>query len=168
MLKDELLERASVLWAWMPPPVRRRVLHLTQDRFLVGVVGLIHDGAGRVLLLDHRFRAPHRWGLPGGHIEHGEDLETALVREIREELGLEIAIEPELDGRPFDLEYHVPGRFFSVGFVARAAGTELRFASEIAGGGFFGQDRLPEGVYPHHLALCERFFRRLPRTPERK
>lgn len=47
------------------------------------------------MLLCHR-RAeralyPDVWDFPGGHVEAGEDTESALVRELREELGIEIA-----------------------------------------------------------------------------
>jgi nucleoside triphosphatase len=62
------------------------------------VVPLIRDEAGRCLLCRKpagRGVFPGRWGLPGGGIEPGETLESALRREIREEVGLEIAqIEP--------------------------------------------------------------------------
>jgi nucleoside triphosphatase len=33
---------------------------------------------------------PNAWVMPGGHIESGETLEEALIREINEETGIEI------------------------------------------------------------------------------
>ncbi|KAB2657416.1 NUDIX domain-containing protein [Brucella tritici] len=48
------------------------------------------------ILLGHRSpdrRAyPNRWSLPGGHVEAGESFESALQREIDEELGLTIRL----------------------------------------------------------------------------
>jgi 8-oxo-dGTP diphosphatase len=53
-------------------------------RFVVGAAGVIRDAAGRVLLIRTKRSG---WELPGGRVERGEDLVTALVREIREETG---------------------------------------------------------------------------------
>lgn len=47
-----------------------------------------HD-ARRVLLL--YYPATHRYGLPGGHVEHGETPDEALARELQEELGVSIS-----------------------------------------------------------------------------
>lgn len=58
---------------------------------------VIRDG-GRVLLVK-RGGPPFRgyWGLPGGAVELGETVATALVREVREETGLEVAAGRFLD-----------------------------------------------------------------------
>jgi mutator protein MutT len=50
---------------------------------------VVHEG--RVLLI-RRGKAPlfGRWVVPGGTVELGETLEQALVREVREETGLEV------------------------------------------------------------------------------
>jgi 8-oxo-dGTP diphosphatase len=53
------------------------------------------SGAGRRLLVAQRSYPPElagRWELPGGKVEPGESEPAALVRECREELGIEIEV----------------------------------------------------------------------------
>jgi ADP-ribose pyrophosphatase YjhB (NUDIX family) len=68
------------------------------------VGAVIHDPAGRLLLI-RRGHDPHRglWSLPGGRIEAGESPEQAVVREVREETGLEV-----VPGRPVG-RVRIPG-----------------------------------------------------------
>lgn len=56
----------------------------------VGVGGVVVEH-GRVLLI-RRGKAPlrGRWSIPGGTVERGESLERAVVREMREETGLDV------------------------------------------------------------------------------
>jgi ADP-ribose pyrophosphatase YjhB (NUDIX family) len=61
------------------------------DRSIACVGGLAYDEAGRLLLVQ-RANQPGRglWSVPGGRVEPGEDDAAALVREMREETGLEV------------------------------------------------------------------------------
>ncbi len=62
------------------------------ERPIIGVACVILD-RGRVLLAQ-RGRDPGKgtWSLPGGAVEVGETLETALKREVREEVSLRIEV----------------------------------------------------------------------------
>lgn len=57
---------------------------------LAATTALIQDDAGRILC-QHRADFKHAWwGLPGGILELGETPESALVREVWEETGLQV------------------------------------------------------------------------------
>jgi ADP-ribose pyrophosphatase YjhB (NUDIX family) len=57
------------------------------------VGGVVRDDVGRLLLI-RRGQEPSRglWSLPGGRVEPGETLEAAVVREVREETGLDVRV----------------------------------------------------------------------------
>jgi 8-oxo-dGTP diphosphatase len=64
--------------------------NLKCNRF-VGIV--LVNFEGKVLLQlrgKHDFLYPNYWTLPGGKVEEGESPELAIVREVKEELGLDL------------------------------------------------------------------------------
>ncbi len=91
---------------------------------------IIIDDDGRVLMLkrsNYVDKYAGEWDLPGGHIQVGEDFETGMRREVREETSLEIKnpkFVQKLDnldfyycsysGKPIKMSHeHVGFRFFS-------------------------------------------------------
>jgi 8-oxo-dGTP diphosphatase len=50
------------------------------------------DRPHRPIVLIERLNPPHGWALPGGFVDYGESLETAAIREAKEEVGLDVSL----------------------------------------------------------------------------
>ena len=61
-----------------------------------GVTAIVDDEAGRVLLVRHSYQPG--WHLPGGGVGAAEPPAEAVLRELREEVGLIASAAPELVG----------------------------------------------------------------------
>ncbi|MDX9857732.1 MAG: NUDIX hydrolase [candidate division Zixibacteria bacterium] len=96
----------------------------------VGAVILYPDGD---IVLIKRGHAPFAgsWALPGGFVEIGETVEQAIVREAREETGLDIRLE-RLIGVYSDPARDPRGHTVSVVFLAAPVGGSLRADSDAA------------------------------------
>lgn len=111
-------------------------------------VDAVVERAGKVLLVRRR-NPPYRdcWALPGGFVEYGESVEEAVVRELKEETGLEIRVKGLLG------VYSEPGRdprghVVSICFLATGEGAE-KGGSDVAEARFFS----PEEIDFHRLAF---------------
>ncbi|WP_410577988.1 NUDIX hydrolase [Amycolatopsis sp. lyj-108] len=66
-------------------------MNTVSDSTVRCVGGIVHDELGRILLI-RRANEPGRglWSVPGGRVEPGETDEAAVIRELREETGLDV------------------------------------------------------------------------------
>ena len=105
-----------------------------------------------MLLLNHVLRPRSGWGLPGGFMDHCEQPETALKRELREETGIEIS----------DIELYSIGtvnKHVEILFTARSNGDPRVLSREIIELGWFGRDELPAEMSRHQQMLIRKVLR---------
>ena len=63
-----------------------------KSAYRVVVKGLVRDQSGKLLFVQERSDS---WDLPGGGLEHGEDVTEALKREFLEELEADVEVSTE-------------------------------------------------------------------------
>ena len=100
---------ALVVWRCFPPRLAGFLKGLLARKWLVGAVAVMIDdetSPPEVLLVEHSYRPRGAWGLPGGSLEStpgdptkprgdassDDVIESALRREISEELGIEVTV----------------------------------------------------------------------------
>jgi ADP-ribose pyrophosphatase YjhB (NUDIX family) len=108
------------------------------------------------IILIQRKNPPHGWALPGGFVDYGESLETAAVREAREETSLEVTLleqfyaysAPERDPR-----HHT----VTTVFIARATG--IPRARDDAGDlDIFRENELPAEIAFDHARIIRDYY----------
>ena len=108
----------------------------------VGTFAWVTDDGGRVLLVRQAY-GYGVWGLPGGTLGLGEPPDQAVVREVREESGYDVAV---------DRVVALYGRRQHIGvyFACSVVGGEMRTDSdtEVAEVGWFPPDDLPAKTSP--------------------
>ena len=82
----------STVYKSLPAFLTRAILYLISTKFIHGVVGIIRDPRGNVLVLHHVYRKRYPWGFPSGLLNAGEDAATGALRELKEETGLTAAV----------------------------------------------------------------------------
>lgn len=107
----------------------------------LGVRAMVVDGTGRIFLVKHSY--VDGWHFPGGGVETGETMGTALARELAEEGNIQLTAQPRLHGIFFNSRVsprdHV-AMFIVRDFHQNGKPTPNR---EIIEHGFFAPDALP-------------------------
>lgn len=92
----------------------------------VGIGVMIQNEKGEMLVgLRLSLHGNGEWSFPGGHLEFGETMEEAAIREVKEETGLEVC-ELELISVANEMRYiDLEGKhYINIGFKAKYNGGE--------------------------------------------
>ena len=119
-------------------------------------VDIIIEVNDRGIVLIERKNPPHGWALPGGFVDYGETLESAALREAREETSLDVKLAEQFH------TYSDPGRdprhhTVSTVFIASATGTP-RGADDAKRAELFTEDNLPSPIVFDHAQILRDYF----------
>jgi ADP-ribose pyrophosphatase YjhB (NUDIX family) len=113
-------------------------------RFTIGTFAIVFDSDKKVLLC-HR-RDYDLWNLPGGTVEMGESPWGAVVREVKEEAGLEVKIE-RLAGI-----YHKPEKSeICFSYVCKVVGGTIALNDEADQITYFAINDIPHNTSPKQV-----------------
>ena len=90
----------------------------------VDIIIELIDRPHRPIISIERLNPPYGWALPGGFVDYGESLETAAIREAKEEVGLDVQLLEQFH------VYSAPDRdprqhTISIVFIATATGEPI-------------------------------------------
>jgi len=122
------------------------------------VVSTIVD-EGRQILLVKRDRAPFKglWCLPTGFAETGEKIETAALRELREETGIKGRISRLLDVDSYKSRFY--GDLLFLTFVANKVGGKLAAGDDSAEARFWPISEIPRLAFPSNRRALNAYIR---------
>ena len=129
----------------------------------LGAQGAVIDAEERVLLVRHSYRPG--WFFPGGGVEWGETIETALARELSEEVGVTLTGPVTLHG-VFSNAASFPGDHIAVFVVRHWQRRDIyRKLGEIAEARMFARRDLPERIDAGTRARIAEIFSGTRPTP---
>jgi NAD+ diphosphatase len=136
------IERAG--WTQRDPTTGAELFPRTDP----AVIMLVHDGGDRVVLGRQAVWPPGRFSILAGFVEPGESAEAAVVREVAEEVGLQVTDVRYVGSQPWPFPQSL-----MLGFVARAENADpLRLdPDEIEEARWFSRDELRSGAGPRAL-----------------
>jgi len=122
----------------------------------IPTVDIIIEVAPREIVLIKRKNPPYGWAIPGGFVDYGESLETAAIREAKEETNLNVTLIKQLhtySDPKRDPRHHT----ISTVYVAKAKGVP-QAKDDAIDIGVFNESSLPnEMAFDHRLILIDYF-----------
>jgi 8-oxo-dGTP diphosphatase len=106
-------------------------------------VDIIIELPGGEIVLIERKNPPHGWALPGGFVDYGESIESAAVREAKEETSLDVVLTEQ---------------FYTYSDPTRDAQGVPRGADDAKVACAFRRDNLPAPLVFDHAKILSDYF----------
>ena len=121
------------------------------------IIEIEDENGGQGVVMIERKNPPFGWALPGGFVDYGETLESAAIREAKEETSLDVELirqfhaysDPERDERQHNV---------TVVFIARVLGGVLKARDDARRAGVFGENSLPPEIAFDHADILNDYF----------
>ena len=108
------------------------------------------------IVLIERKNEPFGWAIPGGFVDYGEKVESAAIREAKEETSLDVQI-VSLLGVYSDPKRDMRKHTISSVFIANGEGIPLA-ADDAKNIGLFNNDNLPTNLAFDHAMILKDYF----------
>jgi ADP-ribose pyrophosphatase YjhB (NUDIX family) len=122
----------------------------------IPTVDIIIEYKNGIVLIERK-NFPFGWAIPGGFVDYGESLETAAIREAKEETNLDVILISQLH------TYSSPNRdprqhTVSTVFIAKGNGI-LKAKDDAVNAEIFTKKNLPENMAFDHRKILEDYFK---------
>jgi 8-oxo-dGTP diphosphatase len=122
----------------------------------VPTVDILIEIDGGIVLIERK-NPPHGWAIPGGFVDYGESLETAAVREAKEEISLDVELVEQFHSYS-DPKRDARGHTISTVFIATAKGIP-NGADDAKNAAIFREGDLPSPIVFDHPQILKDYFR---------
>jgi len=139
------------VWRILPLWLQTILSRIIRPLFQVFAAAVIFNEKNKILLVKMTYQQYHPWGLPGGSLEYSETPEEGVIREVREETGLDVEVDKFLFVKT------LPPDKVGLYYLCKIKAGNFQPSDEVSEYGYFSMADLPD-VRPFDVGLIDQIF----------